>query len=105
MPFQPGQSGNPKGRPKKGRSMTEALEAAVTPRARRKIAKLVLEKALAGDPWAIAFLFDRIDGRAPLRIDIAERVREFAREAGLSDDDVEEAVLTAEGIVREAQVR
>jgi Family of unknown function (DUF5681) len=42
---QPGQSGNPKGRPKKGRTFTDALEAKGTP------AELA---ELAGRPHAMA---------------------------------------------------
>lgn len=100
MPWQPGQSGNPNGRPKKGQSLTEALEGALTQAKRRKLARKVVELALEGNLQAIAFVFDRIDGKVPQRVDVTARLRRIAEEAGL---DPEEAILVAERIVKEAQ--
>jgi len=44
---QPGQSGNPKGRPKKGRTFTDALEAKGTP---AELAELAWKAARNGEP-------------------------------------------------------
>jgi ribosomal protein L17 len=70
MPFKQGKSGNPKGRPKKGETLTDLLrdkiEAAKTAREKQtrkeKIAEKLITLAEAGDLSAIKYLFDRIDG-------------------------------------------
>ncbi len=56
--WQPGQSGNPKGRPKKGRTFTDALEAKGTP---AELAELAWKATLNGEPWAIQMIFNRLE--------------------------------------------
>jgi hypothetical protein len=56
--WQPGQSGNPKGRPKKGRTFTDALEAKGTP---AELAELPWKAARNGEPWAIQMIFNRLE--------------------------------------------
>ena len=56
--WQPGQSGNPKGRPKKGRTFTDALEAKGTP---AELAELAWKAARNGEPWAIQMIFYRLE--------------------------------------------
>ena len=62
-----GQSGNPKGRPKKTHAMTEILERTgdveVDGKTRKEIiADKVWELAEAGDMVAIKYIYDRIEG-------------------------------------------
>ena len=60
--FQPGESGNPKGRPPE-RPITEAIRARLSDDdAIRKLADVVVEKALAGNYRFVRELLDRIDG-------------------------------------------
>lgn len=71
-PFQPGQSGNPNGRPK-SKPFKEALDRAIKaagedPYARLSlddIAKALLTKAATGDVSAIKELAERYDGKVP----------------------------------------
>ena len=73
MPFKPGQSGNPRGRPRKENSLTAILEqlgdlADVSfngeqiPR-KRALAEAIWQKAIVDkDLMAIKYIFDRVDG-------------------------------------------
>lgn len=68
--FQPGQSGNPRGRPRKGAHITDFLRwgaaQAVSDEDRRTRAEAValkaLEQAMAGDPAFARLVLDRLDG-------------------------------------------
>ena len=66
-PFQPGQSGNPNGRPKTKpfrEAIQRALEAAGDDKEMlRKVAAALVEKAMAGDIPAIKEIADRMDGK------------------------------------------
>lgn len=56
MPFVKGQSGNPAGRPKKGMTFSEIVHA-LPLKDRRELAKLALQRAIAGDEkWGNWFL-------------------------------------------------
>lgn len=78
--WKPGQSGNPKGRPRKERSLTTILdkeggEKDVTIGDKSYSKKEILAKklwvlALNGDLAAIKYIFDRIDGRPDLRKEV-----------------------------------
>jgi hypothetical protein len=78
--WKPGQSGNPNGRPKKGKAFSEEIEkqihdvhpfeaqlAAKEGREPRPSLQVIVEKvmraAMLGEPWAIAFLALRLDGK------------------------------------------
>lgn len=50
--WQPGQSGNPRGRPRKTKTFAEQFKTRLTPQARNKIIDRLLAKAAAGDPDA-----------------------------------------------------
>ncbi len=69
MTWQKAQSGNPKGRPKKGQTLTEIVRA-TTLRANEQgvlpaqaLADKLLSLANAGDLDAIKYIYDRVDGK------------------------------------------
>jgi ribosomal protein L17 len=80
MKYQKGQSGNPKGRPKKGETLTdllrEKIEKPKTPREKKARKELIIEKLItlaeAGDLAALKYVFDRIDGRPKESIEITD---------------------------------
>ena len=74
MPFKPGQSGNQKGRPPKGKTITSELEKYAKRRRtdpsdgklrsqRVLLAKKMWDMALAGDVSSIKYICDRLDGK------------------------------------------
>ncbi len=63
--WQPGQSGNPKGRVRGGETVVEALRAALTLEARTAIAERVVSMAMAGDLGAVQLLINRLDPAPP----------------------------------------
>ncbi len=67
MPFKPGQSGNPKGRPPMGDSMADALRVVMTPFRRMKLAVKARRLAEQGDIRAMEFIADRLDGKPAQR--------------------------------------
>lgn len=81
MPFQPGQSGNPNGQPKRAKLWREAIDRAVKrreqadPQALEKLADKLLSAVEAGDIAAMREFGDRIDGKVPQAI------------AGIDDDE------------------
>ncbi|GHT94202.1 hypothetical protein FACS1894141_0420 [Spirochaetia bacterium] len=70
MPFEPGQSGNPGGRPKRDTSLTGILRKELNKKGADKVAKKtrivgkLIELAEAGDIPALKYLWDRVDGKA-----------------------------------------
>lgn len=72
MPFQPGQSGNPKGRAK-DKPFRDALILAIkeaeasesSTRALRRVAERLLDEAASGNVQAIKEIADRLDGKVP----------------------------------------
>ena len=73
--FKKGQVANPKGRPKKGYSITayfkEFLKA--NPEVREKIAKAIEDKAAKGDMAAIKLLWNYMDGLPTQPTDITSK--------------------------------
>lgn len=68
-PFQPGQSGNPNGRPK-SKPFADALKAALKAmgddkEALQSVANSLVVKARSGDVAAIKEIADRLDGKVP----------------------------------------
>jgi hypothetical protein len=69
MPFAPGQSGNPGGRPKRAKLWQDAIIRAVKrreqddPKALEKLADALIRKVEEGDVSAIKEFGDRVDGR------------------------------------------
>lgn len=79
-----GQSGNPNGRPKKGKSMTELLEAYGKTKdgeltKRQKLIQKLYELAFDGNIYAIKYIMDRIDGKPheSIRIEGGDSPLEF----------------------------
>lgn len=76
-PFQPGQSGNPKGRPPKEWTMSSLIEEALEEVEEKSgksfkslVAKRLAHMAVGGDIQAIKEINDRIDGRPQQKTDI-----------------------------------
>lgn len=70
MAFQPGQSGNPGGRPKAAKLfrdalMTELKRADNNVERIQKVAQRLVENAIGGETAAIKEIADRIDGKVP----------------------------------------
>lgn len=74
MTWQPGQSGNPNGQPKRTKLWREAINRAIKrreqddPLALEKLADKLLAKVDEGDVAAIREFGDRIDGKVPQAI-------------------------------------
>ena len=68
--FQPSQSGNPKGRPKKELSITSIAKAALEaePKLVQQIVKKWLEQVIEGKTEARRDLLDRLEGRVPVPV-------------------------------------
>jgi Family of unknown function (DUF5681) len=78
MHFQPGQSGNPSGRPAGSRNRVsefrEAIEGAVTPEEITAVARKLLSLAIAGDTQAARVLLDRVLGKPTVSLEVTEAV-------------------------------
>jgi len=114
-----GQSGNPNGRPPGVKTLTEKLRQRVTENGGAEELIRALWAAAIGH-WlqetdgrgksriyltspevkAISLIFDRLEGRMPVKVDIEPRIRRLAEEYGLDPD---EAVRTAEHIMARAR--
>ena len=77
--WKPGQSGNPKGRAKKGKTLTDVLRVEVGKMrelddgqrvsTRVLLAQKLIELSLEGDAYAMKYLYDRLDGKPLETID------------------------------------
>ena len=86
--FKPGQSGNPKGRPKKGSAIADILNEIGEEKTnigklevtkKRAVLIKVYQKAMKGESWAVHFIADRTEGKAIERI--------------MKQDDVDELIV------------
>ncbi len=69
--FKPGKSGNPKGRPPKGHSITEWFREMLNsqPEVKEAIAQSIVSKALEGDVAAQRMVWNYMDGMPQQQID------------------------------------
>lgn len=76
-PFKPGQSGNPKGRPKKGSAIADILNeigeekikfGGLETTKKRAVLMKVYQMAVKGESWAVHFIADRTEGKAVERV-------------------------------------
>lgn len=66
--WKPGQSGNPKGRPPRRLCITDALRTAAEKddgAAVTRLARRVWQAVGRGEPWAVTFVTDRLEGKMP----------------------------------------
>lgn len=77
--FKPGQSGNPKGRPSKGYSISDMMKEMIgnNPEAKKKLGEVIMSKALEGDMVAIKTLWQYMDGMPKQTIDANIEQKEF----------------------------
>ena len=75
MAFEPGQSGNPAGRPKADKAFANMLRIAIKQAhdegrdKLRAVADALVDKAISGDVQAINAIADRLDGKVPQAVD------------------------------------
>ena len=68
-PFKKGQSGNPKGRPKRAKCIPDILRKITSKKGKGGSTKLdlilnnVVDNAIKGDVWSIQFIADRMEGK------------------------------------------
>lgn len=72
--WKPGKSGNPKGRPPKDYSITEAIRAVMDekPEVKRALAEKIVEMALGGDFNAIKTIWAYMDGQPRQPLDLMQ---------------------------------
>jgi len=70
--FKPGQSGNPKGRPPKGYSITEWFREmlASDPQIKDELGSAILQKAKSGDVTAMKLVWNYLDGMPQQKMDV-----------------------------------
>jgi hypothetical protein len=83
-----GQSGNPKGRPKRGHTFTDALRAKGSP---AELAEIAWKAARAGEAWAIQLIFNRLEPQ-PTQLKLTHEVENGQQldYTKLSDTEIEQ---------------
>lgn len=79
MVWNPGKSGNPNGTagPKRFRNALDRAMAQDDGKRLRSAVEQLLDKAASGEPWAIQYLADRLDGKADQTISFVRNAREL----------------------------
>ena len=101
--FKPGQSGNPKGRPKKAFCIPDILrkisneEGAGQASKLETIMRVVYRKAAEGDLQACSFIADRMEGKARQFIDMSTTNIEADPFDGLTTEELREYIERQEG--------
>ncbi len=87
--YQSGQTGNPKGRPAKGYSITEMFRSMLDSDSemREKLAKVILRKALDGDMAACRLIWSYMDGLPTNKISITELPRPLPLLGGVTSEN------------------
>lgn len=91
--WKPGETGNPNGA-RKPRRFLAALELALTQddgKRLRACAEKLLTLAAEGQPWAVQFLAERLDGKAEQTVNVVRDATE------LSDSDLTSIAATGSG--------
>ena len=93
-PFKPGQSGNPKGRPKKEHCIPDILRLigeeetdATGVNKREKILRKVYDLALSGHSWAVQFIAERTEGKVSDKLQLDTGTEEMIIKILRSDED------------------
>ena len=72
--WKPGQSGNPKGRPRSGHAITDIVrKLGDTKGQREKMLEMVYTQAMAGEKWACEFIASYDQGKPKQTIETIER--------------------------------
>lgn len=87
MAWKKGETGNARGRPPKQklisthieRELLQAVSDGDVTKA-RKIAQNVVDKAVAGEPWAIQFVTERTEGKPDQHVSVTRHIRDLADE-------------------------
>ena len=94
MTFVKGRSGNPNGRPKKGRTLTEEFErllgetAQDGPPNRRRFAEAVFTLAIGGNAAAASLILSYVDGKPAQQLDLTSNGETFKAYVGVDTDRV-----------------
>lgn len=102
--FKPGQSGNPKGRPKGSRHRITLLAEQMVDGAAEDVVAKVIEYAKKGEPTALKILLDRIlpprkDRPTPFSLPLIEKLSDLPMALGAIANAVAEGQITlAEGV-------
>ena len=84
MPWEKGQSGNPDGRPKKGKTYTDAIRAKFTP---EELAKELESLILAHSFSALKYAYDRLEGTPKQHVEMSNEKEAEWLELHKSIDD------------------
>ena len=72
-----GQSGNPKGRPKKGETLTDLLREKLS---KEEFIEKEIDLAMQGDPAARKQIWERLDGKVKEQLEIGQKHRPLTLE-------------------------
>jgi uncharacterized protein DUF5681 len=113
MPFQPGQSGNPDGRPLGIRDKRTAMRELLVPHAEALVAKAV-ELALSGDSTALRICIDRLIPAAKAKDDpvslpsltdsLAHNSREVIKALAIGELTPEEAATVLQALASQVRI-